>query len=323
MPAKARRGIGRLLLALDQRRGKTYYGLADTVANAATNPLRNSGQNWIGSRSAMRRPTPSGSLQVPAAGAICSTDTGIEWRNHGGFVWTPRLSSRHPPGGPRVLLDGHGLPRHQAATRATSACPARPRPPAPGPSSRLSRAERGHGVVRGRGGGDRRLPRWSWRTRTAPTPDLHYSENDGLGGGRLSRCPRRWSPSRDSRTTTAPGSRCRSSRPTLGAARTSSRGRRSRFPRAESIRALRGVLCAGGAWLLYLARGLPQVPLRSTRPPARGAPTPPNALCGTRVGCAAGRSPSPPRPTGRCSPGTRHRHGTSHDAPRQAPRTRS
>jgi hypothetical protein len=76
--------------------GKTYYGQPDTVANAATNPLRNSGGTWTELALDDAAAYPVGFAEGPSAGAvgaICSTSTGIEYRANGVYsAWTTHAS---------------------------------------------------------------------------------------------------------------------------------------------------------------------------------------------------------------------------------------
>lgn len=73
--------------------GKTYYGLPDTVANAATNPLRNAGEDWVEVALDDGAAYPVGFAEGASAGAICSTDTGIEYRANGSYAaWTTHPS---------------------------------------------------------------------------------------------------------------------------------------------------------------------------------------------------------------------------------------
>ncbi len=76
--------------------GKTYYTSPDTVANTATNPLRNSGGTWAEVALDDAAAYPVGFAEGPSVGAICSTSTGIEYRANGSYAsWTTHAS---PPG---------------------------------------------------------------------------------------------------------------------------------------------------------------------------------------------------------------------------------
>lgn len=259
--------------------GKTYYALADSVANAATNPLRNSGQSWIEIALNSAGAFPVGlATGSQLAGAICSTDTGIEWRNHGGFVWTTHAS---PPG---TRQEGRaccwtGTAFLDISSDAGDLC--------------VSRATTASGAwtVVATVTGLSAVTAWSvavGATSTAAAvvvaykdgsdPDLHYSENDGLTWTPVTLpaamvsitglayhdgtwvavslfAPYAWSSSDLLTWTPLP------------------------IPAGESITQLRGVLCAGGAWLLTSREGCLQgAPAIDPATGAWSADTAPSAL---------------------------------------------